>query len=122
MLQVRPWRNETLSRFFETEIRAWRGLEPLGKVFWGRGVLASTIMAALYAIALVQQRVIVQQLLLIFFGGYTLWIVASVWRCAESAAPIWQTLARSLTVAWAANAALVVAFLELDFIARFLAN
>jgi hypothetical protein len=121
MLQVRPWKNRALFRFFETEIRAWYGLEPLGKVFWGYGVLASTIMAVLYALALVQQRVIVQQLLLIFFGAYTVWIITAVWRCAQSAPPIWQALARSLTVAWAANATLVVGFLELDFIGRFLA-
>ncbi len=121
MLQVRHWTTETFFRFFETEVRAWYGLEPLWKVFWGYGVLASTVMAALYAIALFQQRIIVQQLLLIFFAGYTVWIIVSVWRCAQSAAPIWQTLARSLTVAWAANATLVVSFLELDFIARFLA-
>lgn len=122
MLQARHWRNETLSRFFETEVRAWYGLEPLWKVFWGYGVLASSVIAALYTLALIQQNVVVQQVLLIFFAGYTVWIVVSVWRCAQSAAPLWQTLARSLTVAWAANAALVVGFLQLELIARFYLN
>lgn len=122
MLQARHWRNESLARFFETELRAWYGLEPLWKVFWGYGVLASTVIGILYALALVQQRTIVQEALLIAFATYTVWIVVSVWRCAQSAAPIWQTLARSLTVAWAANAALVVGFLQLDLIARLFVN
>lgn len=111
-----------LCRFFETELRAWNGREPLLRVFWGYGVLVSTIVAALYALAMIQQRGIVQELLLISFAGHTVWIVVSVWRCAQSAAPIWQTLARSLTVAWAANAALVVGFLQLDLIARYFLN
>jgi hypothetical protein len=43
-----------------------------------------------------------------------------MWRCAAASTPIWQTLARSLAVAWAANALFVMLFLELDLIARYL--
>ena len=40
-----------LRRFFESELRAWYGLMPLWKVFWGYGVLASLVMIGLYALA-----------------------------------------------------------------------
>ena len=41
----------------------------------------------------------------------------SVWRCADTTRePLWGTLARFLTIAWAANALLVVTFLELDLL------
>lgn len=108
-----------LHRIFEPEVRAWFGLEPLWKVFWGYGVLASAVIIALYAVATIERRVAVQQLLLIFFAGYTIWILVSVWRCAAMTI-IWQTLARSSIVVWAVNAMLVIFFLELDLIADWL--
>lgn len=114
------WMRDVLLRFFEPEVRAWYGLEPLWKVFWGYGVLASAIIAALYVVAMIEHRTAVQQLLLMIFAGYTVWVLVSVWRCAATSEPIWQTLARSLTVAWAANAALVILFLELQLIADWL--
>jgi hypothetical protein len=83
-------------------------------------VLASLVMIGLYATALAEQRIALQQLLIIFVAGYTVWILVSVWRCAENSAPFWRTLARSLTVAWAGNATLVLVFLQLDLIAGYI--
>ena len=114
------WMSAVLLRVFEPEVRAWYGLQPLWKVFWSYGVMASAIIAALYVVAMIEGRSGVQQLLLIFFAGYTVWVLVSVWRCSATSAPIWQTLARRLTVAWAANAALVTLFLELQLIAGWL--
>ena len=110
MLQAWRWMSAVLLRVFEPEVRAWYGLEPLWKVFWGYGVLASAVIIALYAVATIERRAAMQQLLLMFFAGYTIWILVSVWRCAATSMPIWQTLARSLTVAWAVNAVLVIFF------------
>lgn len=104
---------------FESEVRAWQGREPLGKVFWGYGVLVSLVLIALYILAAVQGRIIVQQILLVFFAGYTAWILVAVWRCAAAAQPLWRTLARSLTVAWAGNTILVVFFLQLQLLLEF---
>ena len=120
MLQAWRRMSVVLHQIFEPEVRAWFGLEPLWKLFWGYGVLASAAIIAFYAVATIERRAAVQQLLLIFFAGYTIWILVSVWRCAAMSMPVWQTLARSLTVAWAANAVLVIFFLELDLIADWL--
>jgi hypothetical protein len=109
-------------RVFATEVRAWYGREPLWKVFWGYGVLASSIVIGLYALATMQGRIVVEQLLLIFFVGYTVWILVAVWRCAENSDPLWRTLARSLTVAWAGNTALVVLFLQLEILLEYLSR
>ena len=56
--------------------------------------------------------------LLLAFAAYTAWILVAVWRCAANAPPFWGALARWLTVAWAANAALLIGFLEIDLLAR----
>ncbi|MCL4765681.1 MAG: hypothetical protein KJZ80_05580 [Hyphomicrobiaceae bacterium] len=103
-------------RMFESEVRAWHGREPLGKVFWGYGVLASLVLIALYILAAFQGRIIVQQILLVFFAAYTAWILVAVWRCAAAAQPLWRSLARSLTVAWAGNTILVLFFLQLQLL------
>lgn len=105
---------------FATEVRAWYGREPLWKVFWGYGVLASLVMIVLYAIAALQGRILVQQILLVFFAGYTVWILVAVWRCAADSDVLWRTLARSLTVAWAGNTVLVVLFLQLELLLEFI--
>lgn len=122
---VRSDRRESANlfrRIFATEVRAWYGQEPLWKVFWGYGVLASSIMIGLYALATMQGRILVEQLLLVFFAGYTVWILVAVWRCAANSDPLWRTLARSLTVAWAGNTALVVFFLQLEILLEFLSR
>ena len=105
---------------FATELRAWHGREPLWKVFWGYGVLASAILALFYVLAVHEERVILQQILLCLFAGYTAWILVAVWRCADNSDTLWRTLARSLTVAWAANAVLVLTFLQLDLLATYM--
>lgn len=98
------------------ELRAWRGEQPLWKVFWIYGVAASCAIAALYFGAMAGHTVL-RQLLLLVLAAYTAWIVVSVWRCADNTAEhIWGTLARFLTIAWALNALLVVTFLELDLV------
>jgi hypothetical protein len=110
-----------LSALFAAELRAWHGREPLWKVFWGYGVLASAVLALCYLLAVEEGRILAQQLLLLLFAGYTGWIVTAVWRCAGASELIWRTLARSLTVAWAGNTLLVLAFLQLHLLAAFLA-
>ncbi|RTL66681.1 MAG: hypothetical protein EKK41_18100 [Hyphomicrobiales bacterium] len=105
-----------LLRFFESELRAWYGLMPLWKVFWGYGVLASFVVIALYAVAVSERQAAVQQLLLLFFAVYTTWILVSVWRSADTSDPHWRLIARCLTVAWTGNATLVVLFLQIDLI------
>ena len=114
------WTSTVILRFFEPELRAWYGLAPLWKVFWGYGVLASAVIVALYAVALIEHCTAAQQVLLLFFAGYSAWVLVSMWRCAAASMPLWQTLARSLTVAWAVNIVLVTLFLELDLIAIWL--
>ena len=109
-----------LLRFFEPELRAWHGQLPLWKVFWGYGVLVSTALIGLYAAALNEHRIVVQQALLIVFAAYTVWILVSVWRCAATSDPHWGLIAQCLTVAWASNAALVVLFLQLDLMAGYI--
>jgi hypothetical protein len=105
---------------FEPEFRAWCGRAGLGRVFWVYGVLTSAGLAAVYLLALQAGRRDVQQVLILIFAVYTILILVAVWRCAESAPPGWRLLARSLTVAWAANTALVTGFLQLDLIATYL--
>lgn len=111
-----------LFRFFETELRAWHGLLPLWRVFWGYGVLASSVMIGLYAVAAIYRKAAVQQSLLIFFAVYTAWIVVAVWRCAENSEPHWRLIARCLSVAWAGNAIMVVIFLQLDLLASYMSS
>jgi hypothetical protein len=107
--------------FFEPEIRAWHGKAPLWKVFWGYGVLASTLLTSVYAVASYENRVAAQQVLLVFFAVYTLWILVSVWRCSGNCQePHWGMLARLLTVVWAGNTVMVLAFLQLGLVKTYL--
>lgn len=109
-----------LAAFFEPELRAWRGEAPLAKVFWIYGVCVSIVLILLYIPAIYGDRLAAQQVMLLFFAGYTVWILVSVWRCAANAHSFWGLLAQWLTVAWAGNATLVLAFLQLDLIGRYL--
>lgn len=111
-----------LVRFFETELRAWFGLLPLWQVFWGYGVLASSVLIGLYAMAVFHRQVVMQQALLILFAAYTVWILVSVWRCAEGSNPYWRLVARCLTVAWAVNTIMVVIFLQLDLLSSYVSS
>lgn len=112
---------EFVRTFFSTEIRSWRGEEPLWRVFWVSGVRRSSVIAAFYGAALYTEHVALQQILLPCFAVYTAWILVSVWRCAEnSRTRLWSLLARLLTVAWAGNAVMLLTFLQLDLVRRYL--
>jgi len=111
-----------LFRFFETELQAWFGLLPLWQVFWGYGVLASSVLVGLYLMAVLDRQVAMQQALLILFAVYTVWILVSVWRCAEGSDPYWRLVARCLTVAWAVNTVMVVIFLQLDLLGSYISS
>jgi len=109
-----------LAEFFAPEIRAWRGAEPLWKVFWIYGVTVSAVLAAAYAGALYGHEPELEQILLVAFAPYTLWILVSVWRCAENTRQRhWGVLARFLTIAWAANTLMILLFLEADLLTVF---
>jgi hypothetical protein len=107
-----------LRALFATELRAWRGEGPLGKLFWVYGVLVSLVLALLYLLAMDEKRIVVQQLLLFALAGYTVWILVAIWRCAANSP--WGSLARWLTVAWAANTVLVLLFLQVDLFAAYM--
>lgn len=107
-----------LAAFFAPELRAWRGTAPLGEVFWLYGVVLSALQVVLYAYARLEGQLLWEQTLLLGFAGYSAWIVPSLWRCARAVESFWSVLARGLTVAWAANAALVLVFLEVDLLLR----
>ncbi len=109
-----------LTAFFEPEIRAWHGAQPIGMVFWGYGVFVSSILIFLFVCAFHDDHIILQHVMQFCFAAYTIWILVSVWRCAANAFPFWGVLARWLTVAWAGNTALVLLFLQLDLLARYL--
>lgn len=110
--------HDVLRLVFYDEVRAWHGRRPLAPVFWIYGVAVSWLLVLRYAIAMRDGQIVVQQVLLPLFAAYTVWILFSVWRCAANAPPFWGGLARWLTAAWAANAALVVGFLQIDLLAR----
>lgn len=107
-----------LRAFFSTELRAWHGAQPLWKVFWGYGVLASTVLALFYVLAMNEKWIALQQTLLIVLFVYSVWVLVAIWRCAERS--IWGGLARGLTIAWAANTILVLAFLQMDLVATYI--
>jgi hypothetical protein len=107
--------------FFAAEVRAWRGEEPLWKVFWVYGVATSVSVVALYVVAFYDGHMALRQVLLPCFAAYTAWILVSVWRCAgNTEEKLWSTLARFLTVAWAGNTILVLTFLQLNLLRIYL--
>lgn len=107
--------------FFETETRSWRGAEPLWRVFWIYGVLASSVLSLFYALAVQEDRIVLQQVLLACFAVYTVWILVSVWRCADNThEPFWGQFARRLTVVWAGNTVMLLIFLQLALVKTYL--
>lgn len=109
-----------VTKFFAAELRAWRGEQPLWKVFWVYGVVASGVLITFYVIAFYVDRIALRQVLLLCFAPYTAWILVSVWRCANNTEErIWSLFARLLTVAWACNTIMIVVFLELNLITRY---
>ncbi len=110
-----------LIAFFETEMRSWRGAEPLWKVFWVYGVLVSSVLGLFYALAMYEDRIVLQQVLLACFATYTVWILVSVWRCSDNTEePLWGLLAQRLTVVWAGNAIMLLIFLQLGLVKTYL--
>ncbi|PQA89749.1 hypothetical protein CW354_02525 [Marinicaulis flavus] len=101
---------------FEPEIRAWCGAQSLGKVFWGYGVIVCSALILLCTRTFYDGNIVMQEVLGILFGAYTVWVLVAVWRCAENANPFWCSLARWLTVAWAANTAFVLLFLQFQLL------
>jgi hypothetical protein len=99
--------------------RAWRGEAELGAIFWIDGVLASSLLVALYATTVVLGQRFAEQVLLILCAGYTLWILVSIWRCSQVSESFWSRMARLMTIAWAADTALVLAFRQLDLLIAF---
>jgi len=116
----REWMTRCWKAVFAAELDAWHGRQPLWRVFWGYGVLTSCVLAVLYALAMQQKLVVMQQVLLILLAGYTAWILVAIWRCADNSSNVWGLLARGLTVAWAGNAILLLAFLQADLLGTFM--
>ncbi len=108
-----------LKAFFEAPLRTWRGQVPLGIVFWGYGVGASSVIAVLYATVLISEELALQQVLNTLSLLYTIWILVAIWRSSSNTASFWVDLARWLTVAWALNSAMVLLFLQFDLLARY---
>src|SRR5664279_2270012 len=105
------------TKFFAAELRAWRGEQPLWKVFWVYGVVTSGVLITFYVIAFYVDRIALRQILLFCFAPYTAWILISVWRCANNTEErIWGLFARLLTVAWACNTILILIFVQFNLI------
>ena len=108
-----------LARFFGPELRVWRDKSSLWIAFWGYGVVVSLVIVVLFATAYGLSQIVFQQVLIVISLLYTAWNLVGIWRCAANAAPFWADLARLLTVAWALNVCLVLLFLQIDLLARF---
>jgi hypothetical protein len=108
------------AQFFAPELRAWRGQQPLWKVFWLYGVATSSVLIAVYLFAFFVERVALRQILVLCFAPYTAWILVSVWRCSNNAREqFWSLLARLLTVAWACNTIMIVVSVEMNLITHY---
>lgn len=112
-------RKHLLSSFFAPELRAWQGQRTLPVVFWGYGVAMSMALAVLHATALDAGQLAFQQVLILVTAAYTVWILVAIWRCAANASPFWGILARWLTVTWGLNTLLVLFFLQLELVLRY---
>ncbi len=109
-----------LELFFYAELRAWRGEQPLWKVFWLYGVAFSSSMIVVYITAFFVDHVALRQILLLAFAPYTAWLLISIWRCADNThEKLWSMLARLLTIAWACNTTMIVVFLQMNLITRY---
>jgi hypothetical protein len=95
--------------------RYWAGEGPLWKIYWLYGVAVSLALTGFFAAAGLLHWVALPGLVAMLAGLalYTVWIVVSIWRCAENVEgrpfdvdpELWTWLARWLTVAWAINVA-----------------
>jgi hypothetical protein len=118
-----PRANHFVARFFAPELSAWRGQQPLWKVFWLYGVAVSGALVAIYVFAFLIEQVVLRQILVLCFAPYTAWILVSIWRCSSNTREqFWGMLARFLTVAWACNTILIVVFIEMNLITHYYLN
>lgn len=109
-------RGGAMTGLFASPIRAWNGDAPLGQVFWGYGVFISALMITAFIDAFYRDDVWVQEILLIAFLAYTVWILTAIWRCSTAGTSVWHMVARLLTITWAANTLLVAGFLQLNLL------
>lgn len=106
--------------FFAPELQAWRGEQPLWRVFWIYGVTTSAGLIALWGLGFYLDRVALRQAVVLCFAPYTGWVLVSVWRCANNTnQEMWTLLARLLTLAWACNAVLVIVSVQFNLITRY---
>jgi hypothetical protein len=108
------------SLFFGADLKTWRGEQPLWLTFWIYGAGVSGFLAILYGVAVYAARPAFQQILLIVLGTYTVWVLISLWRCTEDAKRLSGVMARFLIVPWAANVALLLAFLQIGLLPQLL--
>ncbi len=59
------------TEFLVVQLRAWRGEQPLWKVFWVYGVTTSSVLITFYVIAFYVDRIALRQVLLLCFAPYT---------------------------------------------------
>lgn len=97
----------------------WLGNAPLGRVFWGHGVVLSNLLLGLYGATIYFAQPLAEQFLLICIGLYTLWILVAIWRSAAKVDTVWSLLAQMLTVAWAVNVGLILLFREMELLMIF---
>lgn len=115
-----PHMEPLVARFFAPEIAAWRGQQPLWKVFWVYGVSVSCALIAIYLLAFLSGQVALRQVFVFCFAPYTAWILVAIWRCAGNSRELyWGMVARFLTVAWAVNTVLIVLFVEMNLITHY---
>ncbi len=113
----KPARHDSLlARLFADEIRAWHGTGRLSTVFWRYGVLNTVVLMVLYATTVYLNQRVAEEILLIAFVPYSVWILVSIWRCASATPSLWGELARFLTIAWAANLTMILFFRQLELL------
>ncbi len=105
-----------LTKAFAVEIEAWRGCRPVRTFLWGHGIVAGWTLIGLAVLAMAQQEFLLEQILLAVFAAHSVWIVMALWRSSIHSLPSYAALARALGMVWAANAALIVLFLQLDLV------
>jgi hypothetical protein len=103
-------------RFFGAEVKTWRGEQPLWLTFWVYGVAVSGVIALLYGAAIYKASPVLQEVLLVVLAVYTGWVLISLWRRTEGAIRLSEVIARFLIVPWAANVALVLAFMQIELL------
>lgn len=108
-----------IEEYMAPAIRVWRGEEKLSKAFWIYGVFVSAVLILRYMLARYDGHIALQQVLILGFGAFTIWILVSIWRCASKAGTFWGGFTQLLIVSWAVNTAMVLGFLQLDLIAMY---